>query len=335
MLPKISVIIPIYNVEKYLPRCLDSVKNQTFTDFQAICVDDGSTDNSGRIAEEYAKHDKRFVVVHKENGGMSDTRNVGVDLAKGEFVLFLDSDDFIHPQTLEFLYKSAINNNADMVVFKFDTKARKEMEKMVSKGCDISGWIPKSYHKRYNLKKISHIVTDDILKYATERGHAFGRFRVKKCYPVLKMLRSDIAKQHKFITGIVIEDFPWWSEIIFSRPRTVILNAPFYFYVPNVKSILHTAKVMFMIECICVGLKHAYQVCQNVATPKERRCFNKEFLWPFMITMKRSSIVIENKKDIARIKSLFAEMRDMGMLEQPVTGRAKKYKRRIEKFISE
>ena len=64
MLPKISVIIPIYNVEKYLPRCLASVKNQTFTDFQAICVDDGSTDNSGRIAEEYAKHDKRFVVVH-------------------------------------------------------------------------------------------------------------------------------------------------------------------------------------------------------------------------------------------------------------------------------
>ena len=335
MAPKISIIIPMYNVEKYLRRCLDSVQNQIFSDWMAICVDDGSSDNSGKIAEEYAARDNRFVVLHKENGGQSDARNFGTELAKGEFVLYLDSDDFIHPQTLEILYQSAIDNNADMVVFKFDTKARKQMEKMLATGADVSNFMPESYNKKYDVKKIPHVVTDNIIEYATERGHAFGRFKVKKCYPVLKMLRREIACAHKFITGIVIEDFPWWVDIMFARPRTVILDVPLYFYVPNAGSILHTTKVMFMIECIYTGLKHAHNVCVDVATQKEARRFNAEFLWPFIITMKRSAAVIKNEKDIAQIKNMFTEMRDMGMFENPVTMRAKKYKRRIEKFISE
>ena len=325
----------MYNVEKYLRRCLDSVQNQTFTEWQAICVDDGSPDNSGQIAEEYAKKDNRFIVVRKENGGQSDARNFGTKIANGAFVLYLDSDDFIHTQTLEILYKSAIDNNADMVVFKFDMTARKEMEKMLAAGMDVLDFVPKSYRKKYDVKKIPHIVTDSILGYATERAYALGRFVVKKCYPVLKMLRRDLAQKCKFITGLVIEDFPWWVDIMFTRPRTVILDAPLYFYVPNAVSSLHTAKVMFMIECICVGLKHTYGVCTDVATPKEARRFNAEFLWPFIITMKRLATVIENKKDIAQIKHLFMEMRDTGMFENPVRMRAKKYKRRIEKFISQ
>ena len=335
MLPKISIVIPMYNVEKFLRRCLDSVQNQTFSDWQAICVDDGSPDKSGEIAEEYAARDKRFLVVHKENGGLSDARNFGTELAKGQFVLYLDSDDFIHPQTLEILYNSAVDNNADMVVFKFDTNARKQMEKMLRAGANVSNFVPKSYNKKYDVKKIPHVVTNSLLKYATERAHVYGRFKVKKCYPVLKMLRREIAGAHKFITGIVIEDFPWWVDIMFARPRTVILDAPLYFYVPNVGSSLHTTKVMFMIECIYTGLKHAYNLCVDVATKKEVRRFNAEFLWPFIITIKRSAALIENKKDIAQIKNMFMEMRDMGMFENPQRMRAKKYKRRIEKFISE
>ena len=88
-MPAISIIIPMYGVEKYLRRCLDSVLNQTFTDWQAICVDDGSPDKSGEIAEEYAKKDKRFVVIHKENGGLSDARNAGMPYATGDYVLYI------------------------------------------------------------------------------------------------------------------------------------------------------------------------------------------------------------------------------------------------------
>ena len=107
MKPKISIIIPMYNVEKYLRRCLDSVLNQTFADWQGILVDDGSPDNSGAIAEEYASRDKRFVVIHKENGGLSDARNAGFPYADGEYIMYLDSDDFIHPQTMEIAYNLA------------------------------------------------------------------------------------------------------------------------------------------------------------------------------------------------------------------------------------
>ena len=109
MKPKISIIIPMWGVEKYLRRCLDSVKNQTFTDWTAICVDDGSPDKSGEIAEEYAAKDKRFIVVHKENGGLSDARNAGMPYADGEYIMYLDSDDFIHPQTMEIAYNMAVS----------------------------------------------------------------------------------------------------------------------------------------------------------------------------------------------------------------------------------
>ena len=119
-MPAISVIIPIYNVEKYLRRCLDSVKNQTFQDWEAICVNDGSPDNSATILEEYASHDARFKIVNKENGGLSDARNAGMAVATGEYILYLDSDDFIHPQTMEIAYALAMRDGTDIVSFTYD-----------------------------------------------------------------------------------------------------------------------------------------------------------------------------------------------------------------------
>ena len=113
-MPKISVIVPVYNVEKYLNRCVDSILNQTFADFELILVDDGSPDNSGKICDEYAKKDKRVVVIHKENGGLSDARNAGIDIARGGYVTFIDSDDWIDSEYLNVLYKNATDNEADI-----------------------------------------------------------------------------------------------------------------------------------------------------------------------------------------------------------------------------
>ena len=93
--PKISVIVPVYNVEKYLPRCIDSILAQTFTDFELLLIDDGSTDNSGKICDEYAKKDSRIWVFHKKNRGVSSARNMGIDKAKGEWICFVDSDDWL------------------------------------------------------------------------------------------------------------------------------------------------------------------------------------------------------------------------------------------------
>ena len=119
-MPKISVIVPIYKVEKYLNRCIDSILNQTFTDFECILVDDGSPDNCGKICDEYAKKDKRVKVIHKPNGGLSDARNAGIDVAQGECLSFIDSDDWIHPQMLEILYNGIVKNNVILSVCAYE-----------------------------------------------------------------------------------------------------------------------------------------------------------------------------------------------------------------------
>lgn len=111
---KISVIIPVYNVEKYLKRCLDSVINQTYKNLEIILIDDGSTDNSGKICDEYAQKDERIIVIHKENGGVSSARNKGLDICIGDYISFIDSDDWINLEYFRKLYNNLIENNSDI-----------------------------------------------------------------------------------------------------------------------------------------------------------------------------------------------------------------------------
>lgn len=115
----ITVIVPIYKTEKYLQRCVDSIINQTYKNLEIILVDDGSPDNSGQICDLYAKLDKRVKVLHKKNGGLSDARNAGIDIAQGEYISFLDSDDWIDERYIDRLYQLLINSNSDISVCNF------------------------------------------------------------------------------------------------------------------------------------------------------------------------------------------------------------------------
>ncbi len=117
--PKISIIVPVYNVEKYIRRCLDSILSQTFTDWECICVDDGTPDSSGKICDEYSQKDSRFVVIHKENGGVSSARNSGLDVAKGEFITFCDSDDWVENNWLFEQYTDITSGDFDVCVCGF------------------------------------------------------------------------------------------------------------------------------------------------------------------------------------------------------------------------
>jgi len=112
----ISIIIPVYKVEKYLPRCLDSILAQTFADFECILVDDNSPDNCPAICDEYASRDNRIVVIHRENEGVAVARDTGLKKAQGEFIYFVDSDDWIEPKALELLYKKQRETDADIVL---------------------------------------------------------------------------------------------------------------------------------------------------------------------------------------------------------------------------
>ncbi len=117
--PKISIIIPVYNSEKYLKDCLDSLLNQTFNEIEIICVDDGSTDNSLSILKQYAKYDNRIIILQQKNQGAGVARNNGMKIAKGEYLLFLDSDDFFKKEMIQILVNNAEKKKADIVIFKF------------------------------------------------------------------------------------------------------------------------------------------------------------------------------------------------------------------------
>lgn len=115
-MPELSIIVPVYKVEKYLPRCIDSILAQTFGDFELILIDDGSPDGCGRICDEYAQKDKRIVVIHQKNMGVSAARNAGLDIARGRYIGFVDSDDWIEPQMYEVMMDAIRENGADMAV---------------------------------------------------------------------------------------------------------------------------------------------------------------------------------------------------------------------------
>lgn len=116
MNPLISVIIPVYNVEIYLNKCIDSIINQTYRNIEVVLVDDGSTDQSCIICDECAKIDNRIKVIHKQNGGLSDARNQGLNIAKGEYIVFVDSDDWMESNGIEYMYKLSQKYNADLVI---------------------------------------------------------------------------------------------------------------------------------------------------------------------------------------------------------------------------
>ena len=109
----ISIIVPIYNVELYLEKCIESIINQTYKNLEIILVDDGSTDSCGKICDEYAKKDNRIKVIHKINGGLSDARNKGMEIAKGKYIGFVDGDDYVASDMYETLYKFSVKNSLD------------------------------------------------------------------------------------------------------------------------------------------------------------------------------------------------------------------------------
>ena len=331
--PMVSIIIPMYGVEKYLRRCLDGVLNQTFTDWQAICVNDGSPDKSGEIAREYAARDKRFIVIDKQNGGLSDARNVGMQHATGDYILFVDSDDFIHCQLLELTYGIATCNCADMVIFNHDVRAHNALKKLMQYGHDISAVVPDKVNVRYN--KVRSWAVDNVIFHATEKNRTWHVRRPvrRHCYPVLALYRADLIRRIPFVKGIIMEDFPWWTTVLLARPKTVITKLPLYFYMPNGASILNSSKALRMAKSIACGLGCAYDLWKKNANVAEYRHFNREFLWPFAITMMRKVREISDSADLTVAKQFVADLYSRGVFDAPCNGRAKKYKGRIEEFI--
>ena len=177
MRPKISIIMPVYNVEKYIRASIDSVLAQTFTNFELIIVDDGSPDNCPSICDEYALSDKRIKVIHKKNGGLSSARNAGIEIAQGEYIQFLDSDDTIVPTALQQLINIIVNNDVDVVVFAVNiyTDGNKQI---VKSGPDNSLIIDNTVA----IKEQFHYLT----------GHSMWNYAWDKLYKKQLLINNDI-----------------------------------------------------------------------------------------------------------------------------------------------
>ncbi len=152
---KVSIIVPVYNCEAYLERCFDSIKGQTLTDWECIVIDDGSTDNSGRICDSYASEDSRFKVIHQENRGVSAARNAGLGAAAGEYVGFVDSDDWIESNMFSILYTEAIDTGSDVVVCSVcDRRSGRHREILSSKEALMTMFDPRSGMEGFSVTRL-------------------------------------------------------------------------------------------------------------------------------------------------------------------------------------
>lgn len=279
----ISVVVPIYNVERYLHRALDSLLSQTCKDWEAILVDDGSTDGSSLIADEYTKRDARFKVIHKPNGGLSDARNAGMEQISGEYLIFLDADDFIHPQLIEICLEASLRDKSDMVCFTYDRVYRSLG--LIRHFLHLGESTP---HYKY-YKHPPYIVTDNIFDYATEYScpkNIDKRWAVKHCQVWRCMYKTYAIRNIKFIKGINYEDFPWWSEVMLHIRRCTILNLPLYFYYPNPLSYILSADQTHKAESLRKGIEASKRIYAN-APEEKRKAWEKNFLVPFERKLKR------------------------------------------------
>ena len=240
-MPKISIIIPIYNVEKYLRRCLDSVIQQTFTDFEIICINDGSPDNSLHILEDYASKDNRIKIITQKNQGLSIARNNGLKIAQGDYIYFLDSDDAIHPKLLETAYIFATKHNADMVCFGY----------IKSDGIKYSP-------KEINVNNVEYKISNNPLKLALSNSKFRIPFNVWT-----KLYKKEVLKNIEFIKSIHYEDYPHTYAVLSKKPKTVSINAKLYFYTLNTQSISNQNINVKQIKDFYEGIKYVYNIYNN------------------------------------------------------------------------
>ena len=199
---KISVIVPIYKVEKYIHRCIDSIINQTYKNLEIILVDDGSPDSCPRICDEYAKKDKRIKVIHKENGGLSDARNKGVDIATGDYIAFVDSDDYIHPNMYEVLIYELEKNNSDIALCKYKIVYEKSKIKT-----EIDG--------KFEVYSLNNLQALDSM---------YGKDGVDFIVAWNKLYKKDLFNKIRYPVGKIHEDEYTTYKLLFASKNVIYIE---------------------------------------------------------------------------------------------------------------
>lgn len=205
---EVSIIVPVYQVEKYIRQCVDSILAQTFTDFELILVDDGSKDRSGEICDEYAKIDGRVKVIHKVNGGLSDARNKGMDQAVGKYFMFVDSDDYIAPTMIESLFSSILCENADIAA------------------CNFLFTFDNAREKNFSTDIKAEVLTGSDVFYYRKNERNYGIWTVAWN----KLYKRETFGNVRFRFGKYHEDEFWANDIYQMNIKVVTIPECLYYY---------------------------------------------------------------------------------------------------------
>lgn len=278
----ISIIVPVYNVEQYLEKCVSSIINQTYKNLEIILVDDGATDNSGKICDELAKLDNRIKVYHKENGGLSDARNYGVEKATGEYIGFVDSDDYIDPEMYEKLYEAIKKEDVDVAE------------------CSLKVIYP---------GKIELFTDEKYYKVLGKMEYLEEYLTIKKVFGSVwtKLIKSDVAKKLVFPKGKLYEDTYYAYDLINIVNSFVLIDNPLYNYLMRENSITNSKfnpRIFDLIEIVEKFYKMTYK---NYPSLKEAADCRKMYAYFSVL----NSIVCEddykNNKYYLQVISYFKE----------------------------
>ena len=333
--PQVSVIVPVYNVEQYLRRCLDSILGQTMPDWEAICVDDGSPDGSASILAEYAERDSRFRILTKENGGLSSARNAGTAWARGKYVNYMDSDDFIHPQTFELAVALAERDRSDIVSWVPDMIYKRRLLLRAKLGQPYDDVVPWSMSHRYDLSKVHAVCTTEVIRHATNhRWHDGVTDPIRYFYAWRHLVRRELAVETPFVEGLKFEDFPWWSDLMLRSPRVTITQLPLYYYYYNKESITSASTECHKITHWIAGIRHTYPQYATTASEVQRRCWEQQCLWAVLCDrISKQLYRVQDETSRATLVPLLRELWDMGVLATPYNKRTKYHQGRIKEYI--
>ena len=252
----ISIIIPVYKVEKYLKKCIESVLNQTYTNLQIILVDDGSPDNCGKICDEYAKKDSRIEVIHKANGGLSDARNVGISKAKGRYIGFVDSDDYIKENMYEILLNLIKKYDADVSI------------------CNLYDVIDGNEYIRNKENGIREYSRLDILKEVLLDKNI-------QSYAWNKLYKKELFDEVKYPIGKKYEDIGTTFYIFEKCNKIVVTSEPEYYYLKRSDSLVNNVTESTVFDYMELILQRYLYINDNI---KELKQYNDYYLVRTLLT---------------------------------------------------
>jgi len=236
----ISIIVPVYKVEKYVGKCIESILAQTYTDFELLLIDDGSPDSSGAICDQYAAIDPRIRLFHKENGGVSEARMVGVNNAKGDFISFVDSDDYLPIDALELLYNKFVDTGAEIVCGDYEC---------VSTKGEILRYQKRGSYDLVNRDEFTTILLDDMLYNLWDKLFSRNLF-FEDLIPVSKDIKIG-------------EDFLLFIQLVSRANKVAKVNKSVYYYLQRDDSVMHTSDFL-PIKGRIEFAEFLYQLSQNL-----------------------------------------------------------------------